>query len=170
MSPGEPPPLPPIQGLVEDPDKGRGKSTGKAVPILIGAIILVIVVVGILAVVVLGKKTVSGPEATVQKFFSELASGNAAGISALCTPDHQPRQDQLTILMGYFGSGGFFKISDFKTSVSNLTATSATVTVDDATFSAMGKSKKMSEMGTGGMWKFNLVLYNGQWLINDADT
>jgi len=72
------------------------------------------------------------------------------------------------MLQSMFGSGGIFKMSDFKTSVSNLTATSATVTVDDATMSAMGQSKKLSEIGQGGKMKFNLVLSNGQWLINDS--
>jgi len=172
MSPGEsppPPPLPPLRGQgAPGPVKSRGESSGKLVPILIGAIVLAVVVVGILAVTVMGKKTVSGPEATVQKFFTEMSSGNVSGMLALCTPDHQPTQDQVAMLQSMFGSGGIFKMSDFKTSVSNLTATSATVTVDDATMSAMGQSKKLSEIGQGGKMKFNLVLSNGQWLINDS--
>lgn len=172
MSPGEsppPPPLPPLRGQgAPGPVKSKGESSGKLVPILIGAIVLAVVVVGILAVTVMGKKTVSGPEATVQKFFTEMSSGNVSGMLALCTPDHQPTKDQVAMLQSMFGSGGIFKMSDFKTSVSNLTATSATVTVDDATMSAMGQSKKLSEIGQGGKMKFNLVLSNGQWLINDS--
>jgi hypothetical protein len=170
MSPGEPPPLPPIHGLVTGPGKAGRESTGKAVPILIGAIILVIVIVGIMAVVVLGKKTVSGPEETVHKFFTELMNGDAKSISALCTPEHQPNPDQLAMLQGMFGAGGVMKLDNIKTSVSNLTATSATVTVVDATVSAAGKSVKLSDMGQGGKLTFALVLVNGQWMINDADS
>ena len=164
-SPGEIPPLPPIVAPGGGPLKAKRDSSTRAIYILIGAVILAVAVTGVLYFTVLRRHEPTGPEATVQAFFVDVASGDLQGMKALCTPDGQLTQEQSDGLLSQCGPAGLFKIDNIKTSVSNLTPTSATVTVDDATMSAGGRSKKFSELTIGGLMKFDLVLVNGQWLI-----
>lgn len=163
-SPGEVSQVPPIGGQPGHPVKVEGDSSGKLIFILVGAIVVVLAVVGVLYFTVM-KHPAAGPETTVQEFFTAAGNGDMQAVKALCTSDGQPTQAQWDTLQSQLGPSGMFKVSNIKTSVSNLTPTSATVTVDDATMSIGGQSKSFSELSIAGMMKFVLKLSSGQWLI-----
>jgi hypothetical protein len=163
-SPGEVSRVPPIGGQPGHPVKVEGDTSGKLIFILVGAIVVVLAVVGVLYFTVM-KHPAAGPEPTVQEFFVDAANGDLQAVKALCTADGQPTQAQWDSLQSELGPNGMFKVSNVKTSVSNLTPTSATVTVDDATMTMGGQSKSFSELSIAGMMKFVVRLDNGKWLI-----
>ena len=132
----------------------------------IAAVVVAVAVVGVLYFTVM-KHGPAGPEATVQTFFTYAAKDDVQGMSALCTADAQPTQEDLAKMRVMFGPSGMCSVSDFKMSESNKTPTSVTVTVDDATMTVDGRSRKFSDLGIAGMLKINLKLINGQWLIAD---
>jgi flagellar basal body-associated protein FliL len=163
--------IPPIGGPGAASYKVKGDSSEKTVYILIGAIVLVLLVVGVLYFTVMRKSKPPGPgpEATAQKYFAEMSNGNVAGVQALFTPDCRPTEDQVIQEMSELITcrGSSAKIVNVKLSVSNKTATSATVTVKDITISASGRTASLSDMGPVPKIDQKVVLINGQWMLSE---
>ena len=168
VSPGEVPPFSPMSGPLGAPNQEKD-SSGKIVYFLVGAIVLALAVVGVLYFTVLKKPDLSGPEAAGQAFFAAMSNGDVAAVQALYAPDSVPTQEKLLQEMSDLITcrGTSAKIVNVKLSVSNRTATSAVLNVEDMTITASGRTASLSQMGPVPKLDQKVVLLNGQWLLED---
>ena len=141
-------------------------------PLLVIAIVVVGLVLvgapaGVYFLVLKQPAELSGPEATVVKFFEAIEGGDTNVLSALFTPGTGPGEAELKLISLMFGANGI-EMDDVQTELMSETATDARVVVKDVTMTIAGRSVRMSDLGTEQNFDFKLKNINGEWLIESG--
>lgn len=156
--------MPPPRYTPGAPAKSKMSGGAKAAIIVVLAGLVVIAAVLVVYFTVLNKKSVSGPEATVVKYYEALSSGDMQTLYSLMTPESRPTGLNEQMLNALYGKGSI-KFTDLKTSLVSENGSEAQVKITDAQVEVMGQKVKLSQLGSLGGTAMTLKMVNGQWLV-----